>query len=83
MAPISTRWLANSDVSTRPQLRILAHTATGAFLSHYGWNSVLESLMHGVPLLGWPLAAEQLYNVKMLAEEWVRAWRWPRGNLES
>ncbi|KAG5109554.1 hypothetical protein JHK82_038777 [Glycine max] len=36
---------------------------------HCGWNSVLESLSCGVPMIGWPLAAEQAYNVKMLVEE--------------
>ena len=38
-----------------PQLSILAHASTGAFLSHCGWNSVLESVTHGVPIIGWPL----------------------------
>ncbi|XXG67901.1 hypothetical protein AAC387_Pa06g1138 [Persea americana] len=52
-----------------PQLEILSHESTGAFLSHCGWNSILESLSQGVPLMGWPLAAEQFYNVKMLEEE--------------
>ncbi|KAI3678151.1 hypothetical protein L6452_37432 [Arctium lappa] len=52
-----------------PQLEILCHVSTGAFLSHCGWNSVLESLSQGVPLIGWPLAAEQGYNAKMLVEE--------------
>ncbi|CAN6460599.1 unnamed protein product [Victoria cruziana] len=52
-----------------PQLTILAHESTGAFLSHCGWNSVLESLSHGVPLIGWPLAAEQFSNSKMMEEE--------------
>ncbi|KAH1062357.1 hypothetical protein GLYMA_02G273400v4 [Glycine max] len=52
-----------------PQLEILSHSSTGAFLSHCGWNSVLESLSYGVPMIGWPLAAEQAYNVKMLVEE--------------
>ncbi|KAK9065806.1 hypothetical protein SSX86_015207 [Deinandra increscens subsp. villosa] len=52
-----------------PQLEILCHRATGAFLSHCGWNSVMESLSQGVPLIGWPLAAEQGYNAKMLVEE--------------
>ncbi|KAK1412872.1 hypothetical protein QVD17_34452 [Tagetes erecta] len=52
-----------------PQLEILCHQSTGAFLSHCGWNSVLESLSQGVPIIGWPLGGEQGYNAKMLAEE--------------
>lgn len=52
-----------------PQLDILCHKSTGAFLSHCGWNSTLESLSQGVPLIGWPLAAEQVYNSKMIEEE--------------
>ncbi|PWA87335.1 UDP-glucuronosyl/UDP-glucosyltransferase [Artemisia annua] len=52
-----------------PQLEILCHRSTGAFLTHCGWNSVMESLSQAVPLIGWPLAAEQGYNAKMLVEE--------------
>ncbi|XP_048233551.1 UDP-glycosyltransferase 92A1-like [Ricinus communis] len=52
-----------------PQLEILSHKSTRAFLSHCGWNSVMESLSQGVPIIGWPLAAEQAYNSKMLVEE--------------
>ncbi|XP_004296707.1 PREDICTED: crocetin glucosyltransferase 3 [Fragaria vesca subsp. vesca] len=52
-----------------PQLDILAHKMTRAFVSHCGWNSVVESLSRGVPIIGWPLAAEQAYNSKMLVEE--------------
>ncbi|XP_065631658.1 UDP-glycosyltransferase 92A1 isoform X2 [Quercus suber] len=52
-----------------PQLEILSHESIGAFLSHCGWNSVLESLSQGVPIIGWPMAAEQIYNSKMLVEE--------------
>ena len=52
-----------------PQLDILSHKSTGAVLSHCGWNSVLESLSQGVPILGWPMATEQAYNSKMLMEE--------------
>ena len=52
-----------------PQLDILSHGSTGAFLSHCGWNSTIESLSRGVPIIGWPLAAEQFYNSKMMEEE--------------
>ncbi|XP_042518895.1 crocetin glucosyltransferase 3-like [Macadamia integrifolia] len=52
-----------------PQLEILSHGSTGAFLSHCGWNSTLESLSQGVPIIGWPIAGEQAYNSKMMEEE--------------
>ncbi|KAJ7957334.1 Glycosyltransferase [Quillaja saponaria] len=52
-----------------PQLEILSHKSVGVFLSHCGWNSVLESLSQGVPIIGWPLVAEQTYNSKMMMEE--------------
>lgn len=55
--------------SWAPQLQILSHSSTGAFLTHCGWNSVLESLSQGVPIISWPLAAEQAFNSKMLMEE--------------
>ncbi|CAN6242313.1 unnamed protein product [Urochloa humidicola] len=66
-----------------PQLRILAHASTGAFLSHCGWNSVLESMAHGVPIIGWPLSGEQFYNAKMLDEEWGVCVEVARGNMEE
>ncbi|PON74924.1 UDP-glucuronosyl/UDP-glucosyltransferase [Parasponia andersonii] len=52
-----------------PQLEILSHKSTAVFLSHCGWNSILESLSRGVPIVAWPLGAEQVYNSKMLREE--------------
>ncbi|PKI49018.1 hypothetical protein CRG98_030605 [Punica granatum] len=52
-----------------PQLGILSHKSTRAFLSHCGWNSVMESLSQRVPIIGWPMAAEQAYNSKMMVEE--------------
>ncbi|CAL4937616.1 unnamed protein product [Urochloa decumbens] len=52
-----------------PQVGILAHASTGAFLSHCGWNSVLESLWHGVPVVGWPLLADQVFDSRLLEEE--------------
>ncbi|XP_062226383.1 putative cis-zeatin O-glucosyltransferase [Phragmites australis] len=42
-----------------PQLEILAHGATAAFMSHCGWNSTLESLSHGIPMLAWAMHSDQ------------------------
>ena len=45
-----------------PQAQILAHPATGGFVSHCGWNSTLESIYLGVPIAAWPIFAEQQTN---------------------
>ncbi|XP_057444977.1 UDP-glycosyltransferase 72E1-like [Lotus japonicus] len=52
-----------------PQAEILGHPATGGFVTHCGWNSVLESVLNGVPMVSWPLYAEQKMNACMLSEE--------------
>ncbi|KAF3439270.1 hypothetical protein FNV43_RR17546 [Rhamnella rubrinervis] len=52
-----------------PQVAILAHPAIGGFVSHCGWNSVLESLRLGVPIATWPLYAEQQFNAFELVKE--------------
>ncbi|KAM1062919.1 hypothetical protein ACFX2I_027146 [Malus domestica] len=52
-----------------PQVDILSHPAVGGFLSHCGWNSTLESITNGVPMITWPLYAEQRMNATLLTEE--------------
>ncbi|KAK9068164.1 hypothetical protein SSX86_012275 [Deinandra increscens subsp. villosa] len=44
------------------QVRVLGHNAIGGFVSHCGWNSLLESLWFGVPSATWPIYAEQQMN---------------------
>ncbi|ESW09352.1 hypothetical protein PHAVU_009G120600 [Phaseolus vulgaris] len=51
-----------------PQAQVLRHPSTGGFLSHCGWNSVLESVVNGVPLVTWPLYAEQKMNTVLVSE---------------
>ncbi|MED6219651.1 hypothetical protein PIB30_037717 [Stylosanthes scabra] len=45
-----------------PQIKILGHSAIGGYLCHCGWNSVLESVVQGIPMIAWPLFAEQKMN---------------------
>ncbi|RDX79839.1 UDP-glycosyltransferase 89B1, partial [Mucuna pruriens] len=52
-----------------PQLVILNHRAVGAFLTHCGWNSVLEGLVSGVAMLTWPMSADQYMNASLLVDQ--------------
>ncbi|CAN6206123.1 unnamed protein product [Urochloa humidicola] len=60
------------------QEAVLEHRATGGFLSHCGWNSTLESLRAGVPLLCWPFFSEQVTNCRYACEEWGVGLEMPR-----
>lgn len=51
-----------------PQVEILNHKAVGGFVSHCGWNSILESVISGVMILAWPMEADQFQNAKLLEE---------------
>lgn len=52
-----------------PQAKVLAHKAVGGFVSHCGWNSILESLWYGVPIATWPVYAEQQMNALQMVRE--------------
>ncbi|KAE9617407.1 putative isoflavone 7-O-glucosyltransferase [Lupinus albus] len=52
-----------------PQAAILSHDSVGGFVTHCGWNSVLEAVCEGVPMVAFPLYAEQKLNRVVLVEE--------------
>ncbi|EPS69352.1 hypothetical protein M569_05415, partial [Genlisea aurea] len=55
--------------SWAPQTAVLAHESVAGFVSHCGQGSILEAATFGVPIIGWPLYAEQRLNRKFLVEE--------------
>lgn len=64
-----------------PQLAILSHDSTGGFVSHCGWNSCMETITMGVPMVAWPMHSDQPRNavlmtkvlrVGLLIREWAQ-----------
>ncbi|KAG6708621.1 UDP-glycosyltransferase 708G1-like [Carya illinoinensis] len=62
------------------QPQILGHSSVGGFVSHCGWNSVIEAAWHGVPILAWPQIGDQKINAELVKASglgmWVTSWGW-------
>ncbi|XP_031273370.1 UDP-glycosyltransferase 76F1-like [Pistacia vera] len=57
-------------VKWAPQQEVLAHPAVGAFWTHNGWNSTLESICEGVPMICMPCFTDQSVNARYVSDVW-------------
>ncbi|KAF7816374.1 UDP-glycosyltransferase 76F1-like [Senna tora] len=57
-------------VKWAPQQQVLAHHCVGAFLTHNGWNSTMESICEGVPMICMPCFADQNVNARYVSHVW-------------
>ncbi|XP_024981568.1 UDP-glycosyltransferase 76H1-like [Cynara cardunculus var. scolymus] len=73
-------------VKWAPQKEVLAHSAVGGFWSHCGWNSTLESISEGVPMICQPFNVDQGVNARYVSYVWkigVELEVLERGEMES
>ncbi|CAN4075768.1 unnamed protein product [Withania somnifera] len=57
-------------VSWCPQLQVLEHESIGCFLTHCGWNSTLEAISLGVPMVTMGKWTDQITNAKLVKDVW-------------
>lgn len=57
-------------VGWTPQQKILNHSSIACFISHCGWNSTMESVSSGIPILCWPCFADQFLNKSYICDVW-------------
>nr|XP_043611307.1 UDP-glycosyltransferase 73E1-like [Erigeron canadensis] len=51
-----------------PQILILSHQSIGGFVTHCGWNSILEGVSAGIPMITWPQFADQFLNERFITD---------------
>lgn len=52
------------------QISVISHPTVGGFLTHCGWNSILETIWFNVPMLCYPLFTDQITNRKLVVDDW-------------
>ncbi|KAI5055184.1 hypothetical protein GOP47_0030329 [Adiantum capillus-veneris] len=57
-------------VSWAPQVKVLSHCSIHGFLTHCGWNSTLEAISRGIPMICFPYFVDQFMDAKLIVEEW-------------
>lgn len=67
-------------VKWAPQKEVLAHKAVGGFWSHCGWNSTLESLSEGIPMICQPFFGDQRVNSRLVCQVWRVGVEWSKSN---
>jgi pathogen-inducible salicylic acid glucosyltransferase len=69
-----------------PQLEVLSHKSVSCFMTHCGWNSTVEALSAGVPMVAMPNWSDQTTNAKYIQDVWrvgVRVWPDAKGVVRS
>lgn len=66
-----------------PQLEVLSHASVGAFMTHCGWNSTLEGLSLGVPMLAVPQWSDQITDSLFIAEKWKTGLRLSKRSVDG
>jgi UDP:flavonoid glycosyltransferase YjiC (YdhE family) len=57
-------------VGWAPQEQVLGHPSVGCFVTHCGWNSTLEGIRNGLPMLCWPYFLDQVTNQTYICDIW-------------
>ncbi|CAJ2668139.1 unnamed protein product [Trifolium pratense] len=60
------------------QVEVLSHSSLGCFVTHCGWNSTLECLSSGVPMVAFPQWTDQTTNAKLIEDVWKTGVRMDR-----